>query len=171
MFVEIIADRLEWRGIGAQLAGDASAHQVYALGRLAQACLHGDDRTRHIGHVGGDFADLGQGSAGPLIGQRGTQVGNEPSLLGLGKKLHIQPEDRIQLQKHRHRQRTLVLFHLIQIARTQLQRPGKCGLRQSAFLAQAPQPDAHEGLFHVITIRNIRKRCTISSQLYAFSVV
>ncbi|MPL99021.1 hypothetical protein SDC9_45234 [bioreactor metagenome] len=164
LHVEPVAHRLERGGRSAEPADDAPVHQVDPLGVLAQPRLHRDDRAGDAGHVGGELAQLDHRGAGALIGECRTQIGDQPRLLGFGEELHVQPEDRVQLQQHRHRQRALVLLHLVQIARAEFKRAGERDLGHAVVLAQPAQPHPHEGLLHLSILRNIRKTCGNPSQ-------
>ena len=115
------------------------------------ALVHGQQRLRQLWQPGGDFAQLGQGHSRRGLGhgrQRIAQLGQQPGFFVFRELLDIHPQHLVDLQQHGHRQRSLILFDLVQIARRQPQRLGQRSLRDAAFGAQAAQAYAHEGLGH-----------------------
>ena len=141
------------------VAADPGGERVGPLVRLAGPAVQLEDGLGHPRHVAGELAHLGQRRRRTLLGERGAQLGDEPRLVVLGEELHVEPEDRVELQQHRDGQRPLVLLDLVEVARAEVERPGECRLRQPALLAQAAQADAHERLLHRITLRKVRKLC------------
>jgi hypothetical protein len=71
--------------------------------------------------ISGIFVASSRSSArlagGALIRQRRAQIGDQPRLIGIGEKLHIQPERRVQPQENRHGQRPDILLDLVEVAR------------------------------------------------------
>ena len=96
------------------------------------------------------------------IGQRLAQIGNQPRLLVLDEGGKIDLEDAGDPQQHRQRQRTLVVFDLIEVTWRQLKLLRQRGLGETALLAQPAQLIAKEKLLlHTGLCRKIRKLCKL----------
>lgn len=79
---------------------------------MAQALPESDHGTADGGHGRGDLADLREtdGLAERRIGEHLPEIGDETSLLALGEDLHVDTEDGVDPEQHRHGERPLVLL-------------------------------------------------------------
>uniref|UniRef100_UPI00311E46C1 hypothetical protein n=1 Tax=Thauera sp. SDU_THAU2 TaxID=3136633 RepID=UPI00311E46C1 len=166
----------------AAILTQAGGKRIDTLLGLPAAPVERDQGAADGRHAGGQLADVGQRHrfvqhrAERAAAEHFAQVGDQPSLVVIGKALHIHVQCSADLQQHLHGERTLVLFDLIQVAGRNLQRPRQRHLGQSALFAQPAQTRAHEGLFHAGSdnkaplIRKIRKPGLINSQKYTKSI-
>ena len=94
--------------------------------------------------------DGGNGFAECRVRQRLSQIGNQPRLVVLGENLQVEPERGVRCpQQHLHRQRSLVVFELVEVAQRNPEPLRQRSLGQVLLLAQALQPQSHERLFHL----------------------
>ena len=133
------------------------------LGGIAIFPIEVDQRAPDRGHVLREFAKFSDSDrlSQRRIRQCFAEVRDQARFVALGERLHVKAEHRIERQQHRHRERTLIVFQLVEVAQGDPELAGKCRLRQALLLTQPFQPHAHEGLFHRITFANFANRWKI----------
>jgi hypothetical protein len=90
------------------------------------------------------------------------QVGDQPRFLVLDERGKIDLEDAGDAQQHRQRQRTLVVFDLVEVTWRQLELLRQRGLGKGALLAQAAQlVTKKQLLLHTRLCLKIRKLCKL----------
>jgi len=78
-----------------------------------------------------------------------TEFGHQPGVVLRGEERRVDAEDLGDPQQHRHRQRTDVMFDLVEVARRDLQHLGQRRLAETALAAKLPNTRTDKGFRHV----------------------
>ena len=151
--VEEVADFLERHRVlrrQRRFRGRVRAIGLQFLGGVPQPPVHGNQASADLGHPGDQFLDLG--AADRVFGRGGGedigQVGDQPGVGIGGEVMRRQVEPLGERKEHRHGDRPLVVFQLVDVAGGQVQRPGQRNLAEAALVSQPPQPGTRKHLRH-----------------------
>lgn len=134
---------------GARRRRDMGAVLLELFRRGEQPAVHVDESVTDLRHAGDELLDhRGARRARPDRRERVVQVGRETGVLLGREELRVEVERRVEFEQNRNRQRSLVVFELVHIARRQPEDPRQLQLGETALLPQSPQPWTAVDLLH-----------------------